>query len=497
MSDWVPFLVNTARVRKWLDYSCSSAFLLSREPLNDIAISRPATPIFPNLSEILIGTRELEPFYMGSSVRCLDLVVDNVSVSRTTWVLRNVADCLPDLTELTISYLDRDTPNYDDPIVDLLRNLSKLRQVTLPILCLNAAIACTLARHQDLRAIRFDVGAPIAFYTCSQETRFLFNPTHPLPSGGFPSLRLLEFSAPNLNDAASFLFQSESPLSNLKQLSVHTRVVPSSEDIDQFIARLATDCPGLHDLTLAFHALKYRNGAQLSHIPHLELQHILPASRIKDLASLVIRHPHPIDMNDDDVGNLAADCPRLRTLHLNPYPIVTTRPTTSLLALKHLADHCPTLTSVGLYIDGTLPPQPIPMLSRRLRVSLALGHSPLFMSDDASVKDYPMIVQYLASVLSNSCVWHWQDDVFVAQVSNRKAWLPEMTVYHDLDGYERGWKVVAAMTKMLLEDRDRMQTSGSASSGEGQVDCERKYATLEAENAELRAKYEAVLRKES
>lgn len=215
-----------------------------------------------------IGTDELEPFFMGESVKHLDVVVrhvpeEDVAESRTTWVFQNVADRLPHLSELCISYLDDDTPNYDGQIMALLDNVPKLQKLTLPIMCFDAKIAFTLANHQDLHTIKLDIETPITFYTCSQDIRVMFSRVLPLPSGAFPSLHTIEFSSPNLNDASSFLFQPESPLRNLKQLSVHMRTVPFSEEIGRFTTKLATECPGLNGLSLAFHALKYDDGPSL------------------------------------------------------------------------------------------------------------------------------------------------------------------------------------------------------------------------------------------
>ncbi|EIM81368.1 uncharacterized protein STEHIDRAFT_171756 [Stereum hirsutum FP-91666 SS1] len=491
LSDWMTFLTYSSRVRTWSDSSWSSPYNLSQKARNDIAMSRPLTSVFPNLLRLCTGTQDLDPFLMGTSVKILDLVVrhiplKNVAEVRTTWVFRNVTERLPHLTSLYLSYLDDDTPNYDEQIVGLLRNLTKLQKLSLPIMCLNADIAFTLASHQDLRTVTFELGMPIVFYACSQETRVMFDSTQPLPNAAFSALHTVEFSASNLADAASFLFQPEFPLRNIRVMSIHIRHVPLSGDTGIFLSRLTTDCPTLQKLTLAFHALKYDGNDPLPTIPYFELQHLSIVSQLQNLTTLVIRHPHPINMDDNDVAKLAKSCPRLQTIHLNPYPVVPTRPGTTLLALQHLANHCPDLRSVGIYLDGTVAPAPIPTLPRRIRGTLILGHSPISV-DLETLDDNSRIARYLADVLCKPCQWGWEDTNFVAKVINREEWLSRMTIYHDLDGHKRSWKMVAVMLKMILEDRDKMQRSVLEALGGELSAWKGKCAALDAENVRLRA----------
>lgn len=320
----------------------------------------------------------------------------------------------------------------------------------------------------------------------------MFDRGLPLPSGAFPSLHTIEFSSPNLNDASSFLFQPESPLRNLKQLSVHTRTVPFSEEIGRFTTKLATECPGLNGLSLAFHALTYDNEIQLISTPALEFQHFAIVSQFNSLTSLTIRHPHPIDMDDEDVAHLAKGCPHLRALYLNPYPVATLRPRNTLLALKHLADHCSDLKSVGIYVDGTVTVPAIPPLPRRLSVALMLGHSPISTDREACNNRYPRMARFLANVMRQPCQWEWEDVEFVAEVTDRQSWLPELTESHDLDDFERSWRVVSAMTTIVSS---HMDTFWARVGGELVV-WKKRCAILKAENAKLRAENEVLLRRD-
>lgn len=468
MRDWLSFLVNSARVRKWHDCTFDSSYQLSREAVSDIGITRPVAHIFPNLSEMEVGTSDLEPFFMGTSVRRLSLLVrhnsddSQASELRTISVLMNVADRMPQLTELWIGYLDDDTPNYDSNILHLLQHLPALQNLTLPALCLDAAIVSALAHHKDLHTIDIDEGEPFVLYPCTQETRFMFDSSKPLPVDAFPSILNMKFSAPNLDDAASFIFQPEFPLYNLKRLFIHTRIVPPSEDVGRFIERLVTACDVLDDLRLDFHELQYRSSIHLSATASLEFRHIAPISLLKTLTSLIIRHPYPLDMNDDDVERLAAGLPNLAVLHLNPYPVITTTTEVTCLALRHLASHCPDLVNVGIYLDGNVAMTPISILPRPLSVTLTLGHSPLPVRSDSTILHYPRIARYLGSVLSESCTWGWKNDVFVPELHNYRTWLPSVTPHHDLDGYKRGWETVAALTRMIFEDRCQMRENGLA-----------------------------------
>lgn len=439
-----------------------------------------------------VGTSDLEPFFMGTSVRRLALVVrhnsDNSQASklRTISVLMNVADRMPQLTELWIGYLDDDTLNYDSNLLYLLQHLPALQKLTIPALCLDAAIVGALAHHKDLHTINIDDAEPFVLYSCTQETRFMFDSSKPLPVDAFPSILNMEFSAPTLDDAASFIFQPEFPLYNLKRLFIHTRIVPPSEDVGRFIERLATACDVLDDLTLDFHELQYRSGIHLSTTACLEFRHIAPISLLKTLTSLIIRHPYPLDMNDDDVERLAAGFPDLEVLHLNPYPVITTTTEVTCLALHHLARHCPDLVNVGIYIDGNIAMTPIPLLPRRLSVTLTLGHSPLPVRSDSTILHYPQIARYLGSVLSESCTWGWKNDVFVPELHNYRTWLPSVTPHHDLDGYKHGWETVAALTRMIFEDRCQMRESGLAVAPAEELEIWKgRFAALEVRYAEV------------
>lgn len=407
---------------------------------------------------------------MADSVRKLDLMLDpDLKVFPSPHIpstLDSIRERLIHLEYVNICLENESIRIPDECLIALFKSLSRLKYLSLPILCLNLPIIVALSGHPRLQAINCDLEPPFVLHTHQVSSRPTLCSDEPLDVGAFPSLKIIQFSIGKIMHATSFLTMPHFPLRNLASLWIHVRSAPSSKSVEIFLEDLVPTSPLLEELSLAFHRIIYSASKNnFDTIPHLHIHHLFPFLRFPRLNSFTVTHPYPIQMTDADVIKIATNSPLLEVLSLNPIPIVTAPTTLTLGSLLPLALHCPSLRKVGLYLDASVS-IPLPAINRlnTSSMELSLGRSPLSTTVDAAVTTYPSIAEYLASFLSHSSTWTWPDaERYTAEVKKPEEWLPAFaTDYHDWEEYERGWKVIEAMTHLILKDRALMKDVNDA-----------------------------------
>lgn len=459
--EWERFLKNTARVRFWVDHSYQVEYRLSEQAVHDIASTRTALFIFPNVRRIAVGSSNLEPFIMCGNIEGLQLMFMATEFPgiKIPPALESIEERLCGLHELAITYQSTNVPAFDEELAKLLRVLSNLRHLTLPLGCLDASLARIVSQHQHLNTLECDADPPLIRYPTEPEARLLYVANlPPLQEGAFPKLNTFAVSAPNLSDAALFLTQPGFPSRNLTKIWFHTEVIPTSTELNRILDDLIPVYPQLAALTLAFHRLLYvEEGVDVSlrGIPTLKINDILPITRFACLETFDISHPYPIEMDDTDMKALRS--PHLKKLLLNPHPIVPKPTNLTLNAYTDLLLNCANLREVGLFVDATRPAPPpfLPRYFGSLLTGVYFGRSLLSLASDATSTVYPSIARFLASVLPSSCTWRWPGhaDEFTAELQYRDDWLPGLTAYHQFEEFEQGWQTVEAMVRLIEEER--------------------------------------------
>lgn len=225
---------------------------------------------------------------------------------------RTAAYIFPNMRQVAVGTLDFEPLLMANSVVDLLRNLPKLTQLSLPPLCLDFSILKALSRHEKLVAIIIDNESPVYPHASTSTSRALFHRDHPLAPDAFPSLKEMAFSAVTVHDARTFLLQAAFPLSNMTALAIHVRVVPPSTDAGELFDGIGSTCPGLRGFDIAFHELKYSAANELRSIPRLPCQHLLPLIQLLRFDYLAVRHPYPIEKPDADIAHIATCNTRLK-----------------------------------------------------------------------------------------------------------------------------------------------------------------------------------------
>lgn len=469
VSEWRRFLLKSARVKTWRDSvfkSQGNNWHISQKALSDIALTRTTINIFPNLRTIFAATHDFHTITMGEAVVDLTLMVTSMGQEphlRIPVTLENVRDRLTNLQNLSLFY-DPDTlelPNYDDQITALLRHMPRLKTLTLPLFCLNGPMVQALSCHKNMQEIHVDSEDPFATYPCNAETRTVSTMNHPLGTDAFPALRHIAFSTATVTDARSFIIQTAFPSKHITNLWIHTPSIPPSSAVRDLISGLAGVCLSLTTLELIFQAPTYSEDSNMSSVDPIQARHLLHLPTLARLSTFRIRHPYPIAIGDADFAELLAKWPHLRSLSLNPHPVVTMPTMLTLGAFLPLAMHCRGLTELGLYIDATLAVPPLPRdvvaLKYELPIStLYLGRSPLSSEDDASTTTYPEVARYLGSFIKGGSPvkWMWPDgDIFPPQLQDEEDWLHDLAVYNELADYEEGWKTIEVMTGLVLDGK--------------------------------------------
>lgn len=478
--------MNTQRVHMLLD---SSRFYLTPEAVLTIALTRPEATIFPNVKRLAMRAQRLETFFMSPSLQSIDLFIDSLEVLP---LFSNIRDRMPNITSLGITFdqgLTRST--HHAHIVDLVRSLVKLERLMLPATSFSAHIAQAIQHHPNLNGIVLDRKANIPI----NDTVQLFSPEVALDHDAFPSLRIFSFSAPLLTDAATILNPNAHWIHGLTYLWLHIEAPPERQEVTKFLDTLSRVSDSLYFLNLRLHKTTYIADEEEDFADadltdaHLKLHDLLPILQFKRLTDFSITCPYPLEMTNQEASELARQWPHLRHLYLNPRPILPYITSLSLAAYRIFVDTCPKLTSIGLYVNATLPPPHFdfpPIWKTGTPIHFWTGHSPLPTDEASETTIYPAIAHYLSTFLSRASRWQIASEFDPKVVGGGIEWLSEMADFPDIIAYEHGWRMIQAMTNMILLERSitRERTWRPLAI---------KAHALQDENKSLREKYNRLL----
>ncbi len=256
---------------------------------------------------------------------------------------------MPSLISLkcTDSYGLRD-PTYDQQLLQLLSDLQKLQEVTLPKSFLDDQFLKTLSLLPELRVIQFDTlgGSRDPITPIIEST---------LGEGAFPMLYDLCLDS-TLDDIRLYL-TGGALLPRLKQLTVESVHPESPHAVRQFFVDVTRCYPALEMVSMD---VIVSVGEQEVCEPLLP-EHLRPVLSLQQLVRLELRHNMPLQISEIDLAEFGAALPSIEILVLNPEPLLLTRPKFTLRSLLSVAQNFPNLFHLGIYLDaqeGTTPSEP-------------------------------------------------------------------------------------------------------------------------------------------
>jgi hypothetical protein len=278
----------------------------------------------------------------------------------------------------------------------LVRGLTHLKHLTLPLYFLTNEVIVTLASLAHLETIRF--AEPIEGAVGDRADVSHFAPE--LTEGAFGGLTKLCFSA-HLQHTLAFFSTPHMP-SSISSLHVNILAIDDPPVLQDLLTTVNNTFHLLTELTLDFIV---KPGAFVAFPPppmiaRPSIETLRPVLSCRRLRKFVIRWDYRLNLIDADMEEIASSWPALEHLHLHSEPIPEPGgPALTLQALLPFARHCPKLAHLALYLDGDSAlsqsvadyPQPF----RRLR-ALCLGSSPVTGKEPT--------VLYLSQLCPADCV---------------------------------------------------------------------------------------------
>ncbi|TFK66314.1 hypothetical protein BDN72DRAFT_961865 [Pluteus cervinus] len=417
MADWTRFGRYNRRVRV---IYLSALFVRCRKRLNqraydELALSQPPSGITPNVTTLRVNTGygNLLPLFLTQRVKTLQLDLFYPKNFREAEdplhnrldTLHYLSSKLTRLRELTFEVSgyyklirtcrelqsSHTIQQEESAICELIRKQRDLRVLSLPSCWFTTRIAEAAASLPHLQKILRNStdGNPLDTLTFNPALADIFSP--------FSSLRELSLVLPYPKFLQFILgwIPAEHPNPNLKQLTIQSQVLESSETMQQLLEALVVRCPSLSALGLS----SLRTSDQMpcmNHGPYLygedlpvrqaqpywiledllpfrvRLNTISPLFTLKSLISCDLHHHLPPVFSLTDLEAIACNFSQIQRLDLfsDPYPIAlgihegtrhfdeimrdpTAYETKQIPKLEHILQtfglHCPKLQELGVF----------------------------------------------------------------------------------------------------------------------------------------------------
>jgi hypothetical protein len=337
------------------------AIWLANSVFDDLARTRTTLEVLPNLRRLCWDTS----YSFGKSRHAIPFMHDKITefaffldFNDPLLLNTDIVGRMPSLISLKCtgsSYGLRD-PTHDQQLLQLLSDLQKLQEITLPKNFLDGQFLKTLSLLPELRIIQFDTMgglrdpiAPIIGITPEE--------------GSFPMLYDLCLDS-TLEDIRLYL-TGGALLPRLKNLSVESVHPESPLAVQQFFVDAIRCYPTLEIISMDVIVGIAEQEACEPLLP----EHLRPILSLQHLVRLELRHNLPLQISEIDLVEFGAALPSIESLVLNPEPLLLTRPTFTLRSLLSVAENFPNLSHLGIYLDAgevTMPPVPYSLSKMRM-----------------------------------------------------------------------------------------------------------------------------------
>lgn len=306
--------------------------------------------MFPSLRKLV--WLDSEPGTESLILLFLHNRLSDVSLLLVAWDVPMILDYLtyrcPGLESLNFETVDVPHQGFDwtparvacARVVD---TLPLLRRLVLPRALLNADVVHRLSLHPCLQRICVTLFTLKDTHESGIASHHDSSPAHP-----FANLLALSIDSKNLLEFTDPLLKSPC----LTTINVD---VFDQSDLSTLIRLISTSSPGVKNLSVQ--TAQYPVFGRAFPLP-INLALLLPLLRLESLQTLVIDHPVPPELDDDELGTLSAALPALvhfqlcvRTHCGADYKVPT------LGCLIHFARNCRKLVSIGVYMDASVVPR--------------------------------------------------------------------------------------------------------------------------------------------
>lgn len=330
-------------------------------------------------------------------------------------------DRAPNLTKLNLDMTDSSIS--DTQAIKYLTSLHLLQTLIMPPETYTSKIFTAIATLSNLHTIGLTNDSFTHFRSSSAKR---FRPK--LHEGAFPALRNLSLYA-SFDDISNFFQQSFAPR-NLTRLYIVSGEPSTAESFGSCLKVLASSCQSLDYLQFD---MATNAGSQME--TQVSYQQLAGLKDLPNLKNFEFSHMYSVSLTNEELGELFSSWASLETFFLTAtdHPIASSVPLT-LACLPSLAQCCPNLRRLGLYMDATTPVElPTTFKPFASLEELRPGLSP--------IKD-PHTV---AAFLSTLCTTGFN----LEPESNVDTWQLEDSEYETLSEYCTLWKQVSN----LIEDR--------------------------------------------
>ena len=168
---------------------------------------------------------------------------------------------------------------------------------------------------------------------------------HPTPNlgvgNGFSALT--KFRCDMSYADASKLFLTHTAKSQLQEIDILIHKVAGATETYALMTEIARIAPGLRHFTMDFGRSR----------PALEIGVFNPILQLGNVPSLALRTRLAVDLTNDDFQLIADAVPNLQVLFISPGSISADKiPLATLEALNCIARRCPSIKSIGIYLDA-------------------------------------------------------------------------------------------------------------------------------------------------
>ena len=428
-----------------------SCWSVQDEVYSEIAKKRPHLTLLPKLKRLKIvpktGLNLVHSLlFFGRNVRELEFRwAPQFSPPDSDQVSDFFDECavrMPNLKKFSLHGFDVDyTTQLQPDIVKLVPSMSGLETFSCSLYYATSATFVALSQLPSLRVITFDYPTKCGIGNAIDviDLRPTFNPE------SFPSLVDLSFSA-TFEDAASLLEMDIAP--NLEILFIHSPMLETAAQLQHLLKRLATNRRGLTQLCLSSIS-PMSDASNHKEMYHVSFETLEPLLDFMSLVDFQIAYHCPFQLNNAELGTLVRDWSHLEVLHLCSDPFLRLKSTLTPAVLPIIAERCPKLRALSLYIDTHIegPRPPVTDLLDPTRFTslerIEFGTSALQAADITS------FCLFLGDLLPVSCNIETLCGV---------SWLLKNELFNAGFGIESevviGWKQVSSMLKMLIMARE-------------------------------------------
>lgn len=429
-------------ITRQLDPLDEERFAIMEESIfTDIAATRPVMQFLPNLTELVLNPFDGTLFkyfilFLYEGLRSLKLILPAypLSAAQASLFFKHLQFRSPNLTQLWL------IPQYplkaiEEPLSELLPELRHLiRFYTAPHLP-SSVILGALALLPNIREIGHLSGrtgeGPIATNTELNEIQ---------TADGFASLRFLHIFT-RLRSLRGFFRSAFMPL-RITAFAIDMAHVNTIADVKDFIAQISTGCPNLRSLVIG----RTQDIGVIPEVWQGEHQSITyetlsAITTIRNLKQFSITYTQPIVMSNDELISLLVRCPLLTEVTLNSEPIACSGTALTLGVLSLLAQQCPWILTLKLYVDASSTSSlgdPLPIYKGL--TSISLGTS--------TIKEPDRVAVYMSQVLPSTC----ELSVLPLIRSETESQL-DPGVIEEMRTRRDAWKKVKEVLPLLIEVR--------------------------------------------